>query len=90
VDENMTDIFKQHMNGLESPASRAHAVQPDDSADLPLASRALNVAEAGLVQVTTISGTTAQIFIAAGIPFPIRVARVWATGTTATGIVSLT
>lgn len=86
----MTDIFKKHMNGLESPASRVYAVQPDDTTDLDVVSRALNVSEAGLVQVTTISGTTAQIFVAAGIPFPIRVSRVWATGTTATGIVSLT
>ena len=86
----MTDIFKKHINGLESPASRVYAIQPNDSADLAVVSRAINVAEAGLVQVTTISGTTAQIFVAAGIPFPIRCSRVWATGTTATGIVSLT
>lgn len=85
----MTDIFKRHMNGLESPASWAYAITPDDATDLPVASRALNVAEAGFVQVTTVSGTVARIYVAAGIPFPIRVTRVWATGTTALGIVSL-
>ena len=85
----MEDIFKHHGSGLESPATRAHAVEPSDTADLPLASRALNVAQSGLVKVTTTKDTTAQIYIAAGVPFPIRVVRVWATGTTATGIVAL-
>lgn len=85
----MTDIFKNHGSGLESPATRAHAIEPSDSADLVLASRALNVAQSGLVRVTTTGETTAQIYIAAGVPFPIRAVRVWATGTTATGIVAL-
>lgn len=86
---DMDDIFKNHGSGLESPATRAYAVEPSDTADLVLVSRALNVAQAGLVKVTTTSGTTAQVYIAAGIPFPIRTVRVWATGTTATGIVAL-
>lgn len=85
----MTDIFKNHGSGLESPATRAYAVEPSDSADLGLASRALNVAQSGLVRVTTTGDTTAQIYIAAGVPFPIRAVRIWATGTTATGIVAL-
>ena len=85
----MNDIFKHHGTGLESPASRAHPVEPSDTTDLPLASRALNVAESGLVKVTTTNDTTAQIYIAAGVAFPIRAARIWATGTTATGIVAL-
>lgn len=85
----MEDIFKHHGTGLESPATRAHAIEPSDTADLMLVSRALNVAQSGLVQVTTTGGTTAQVYIAAGIPFPIRTVRVWATGTTAGGIVAL-
>lgn len=85
----MEDIFKNHGTGLESPAARVQAVVPSDTSDLALVSRALNVAQSGSVQVTTVGGTTAQVYIAAGIPFPIRTVRVWATGTTATGIVAL-
>ena len=86
----MEDIFKDHATGLESPASRIQAVIHDDVNDLTTASRALNVAATGTVRVTTTGGTTADIFVAAGIPFPVRATRVWATGTTATGIVALT
>ncbi|PWJ12878.1 hypothetical protein SAMN05421539_11514 [Jannaschia seohaensis] len=39
------------------------------------------------MRVTTVGGSTEAIHIAAGVPFPIRVTRVWATG--ATGIVAL-
>lgn len=85
----MTDPFGNIAQSLESPATSATVVTPDDTADLATPSRALNVATSGSVQVTTIAGTTATIFIAAGIGFPVRVTRVWATGTTATGIVAL-
>lgn len=85
----MTDPFQKFQPGLESPASRLIPVTPSDTADLPMASRALNVAQAGFVRVTTIAGDTGQVHIAPGIPFAIRVSRIWATGTTATGIVAL-
>ena len=86
----MNDPFKGHGSGLQSPPTLAQAIAPDDGADLAVATRALNVAEAGLVRVTTVGGTEAVLAVAAGIPFPIRAVRVWATGTTATGIVGLT
>jgi hypothetical protein len=85
----MSDDFKNHSAGLQSPASKLFAVVPDDRVDLPIASRALNVAEAGFVQVTTTGGTTEAVYIAAGSAFPVRAVRVWATGTDATGIVAL-
>lgn len=85
----MSDIFDDYQPGLESPASHAVAVSPDDGTDLARVSRALNVAEGGAVRVTTLGGEDATVFIAAGITFPLRVSRVWATGTTATGIVAL-
>lgn len=85
----MTDVFGTFKSGLESPATLLQAVTPSDSDDLPTVSRALNVATAGQVRVTTVGGTTETIFLAAGIAFPVRAARVWATGTTATGIVAL-
>jgi hypothetical protein len=85
----MTDRFEHHTPGLESPAAFLLAVTPDDATDLPVASRALNVAQSGLVQVTTSGGSVASVYIAAGTAFPVRAIRVWATGTTATGITAL-
>lgn len=85
----MSDDFKEFASGLESPATRISSVTPDDGADIPVASRALNVANAGTVRVTTVFGDTETVYVAAGITFPIRVRRIWATGTTASGIVAL-
>jgi hypothetical protein len=85
----MTDRFEDLTPGLQSPASHMLAVIPDDATDLSMTSRALNVAQSGLVQVTTTGGTTETVYIAAGSAFPVRATRVWATGTTASGIVAL-
>ena len=85
----MTDTFAHYKTGLESPAVRIVPVTPNDATDLSEASRAINVATSGTVYVTTVGGTTASIFVAAGIAFPIRASRIWSTGTTATGIVAL-
>lgn len=85
----MSDSFADHQRGLESPASKLSAITPDDATDLPLASRAINVASSGTVAITTVDGTTATVYVAAGIAFPVRARRIWATGTTATGIVAM-
>lgn len=85
----MNDVFKDFQSGLESPATNLHAVTPSDTEDLSAASRAINVATAGEVRITTVGGTTETVYIAAGIAFPVRARRVWLTGTNATGIVSL-
>lgn len=85
----MSDAFENFAGGLESPASHLQAVTPNDTADLPRTSRAVNVSTTGDVRLTTVDGTTATVHVAAGIAFPVRASRVWATGTTATGIVVL-
>jgi hypothetical protein len=85
----MNDAFKDFQGGLQSPATHLHAVTPSDTEDLSAASRAINVSAAGEVRITTVGGTTETVYIAAGIAFPVRARRVWLTGTTATGIVSL-
>ncbi len=81
------DKFADHSSGLESPATSVIEVTPSDTADLATVSRAINVAANGSVRLTTIDGAVATVNIAAGIAFPIRAARIWATGTTASGIV---
>lgn len=85
----MSDIFQNHQASLQSPASRVFAVTPDDGADLATATRAINVAAAGIVRVQTVAGDVGDVFVAAGIPFPVRAIRIHATGTTAAGIVGL-
>lgn len=85
----MKDDFSEFTPGLESPAVGIRQVTPSDTADIYMASRAINVATTGAVRVTTVGGTTETIYIAAGIAFPIRAQRVWQTGTTATGIVAM-
>lgn len=85
----MSDPFDGATTGLESPALHLAPVVPNDAADLATACRALAVTQSGQVQITTITGQTGTIFVAAGVPFPIRVRRVWASGTTASEIVAL-
>lgn len=85
----MTDRFASYKAGLESPASELFDIVPDDATDLPVSTRALNVAQSGTVRITTVTGTTATIYVAAGIAFPVRATRIHATGTAATGIVGL-
>ena len=67
--------------------SDAAAVVPADGADLPRAGR-LFVGGAGAVKVTTIAGTDV-IFpgVVAGTVLPVRVKKVFSTGTTATNMV---
>lgn len=71
---------------LSDPAIAAFDVFPNDSQDLAHVASALNVATPGTVRVTTEDGSTADITVHPGHAFPIRVRRVWLTGTTATGI----
>lgn len=85
----MSDLYEKYQSGLESPASRAFEIVPDDNTDLSVATRAVSVAETGFVRLTTINGDLVRIFVAAGVPFPIRAARIWSTDTTATGIVGM-
>lgn len=85
----MEDLFDKFSPSLESPAEHLLEVIPSDTQDIPFASRALNVAESGTIRVTTLSGQIATVAVSAGVPFPLRCKRIWATGTTATGIVSM-
>jgi hypothetical protein len=85
----MSDAFENHTSGLESPATRLANITPDDVQTLPFTSRAVSVETAGYVQVEMLSGDTGRIFMAGGVPFPLRVTRIMATGTTAAGIVAL-
>lgn len=71
---------------LSDPASYMVDITPDDDAQNMVPTRALGVNVDGLVMVTTLGGQKTDVFIAAGAPLPIRVIKVWRTGTTAQGI----
>ncbi len=84
------DPFALHPSLLDSPASRAVAVTPSDSTNLTEVSRGLWIGGGGSISVVMLGGGTVSFTgIAAGTLLPIRVSRVNQTGTTATGIVSL-
>lgn len=85
----MADKFDHLQAGFDSPPAFLDTVSPNDGQDLATATRAINVGNSGDVRVTTVGGDTVTIFVAAGIAFPVRAARIWATGTTASNIVAM-
>ena len=83
------DRYASFSRAPSLPASSVQEIVPDDATDIPKVTLALNVATPGTVRVTTLDGDTIDVQVAAGVAFPLRVIRVWATGTTATGIRAL-
>jgi len=81
------DTFASNSEGLTAPVDNAEAITPNDSADIVTATRALSVGAGGTLRVTTLGGNTVDLNPQDGQFMPIRVSRVHATGTTATGIV---
>lgn len=62
---------------------------PNDGADLPNDTRGLIVGVAGNIKITDDTGATDTFALPAGGPYPVRIRRVWATGTTATDLVGI-
>lgn len=72
------------------PGRDVAAIVPNDSSDLAEVTRAIYVGGAGDIKVTANGGGTATfVGVAAGTILPVRVVRVFATGTTATNLVGL-
>lgn len=72
------------------PAYNALEVTPNDAVDLANTTRALYVGVAGDVKVDMYgSGTVTFVGVSAGSLLPVRVDRVYSTGTTAASIVAL-
>jgi hypothetical protein len=85
-----TDMFEPKGRSLDSPIENAFAVTPNDSTDLTISTRGIYVGSSGALKVTTVRGDEITFTnLAAGIIHPIRVARVWSTGTTASSIVGV-
>lgn len=86
-----TNDYETFTTGLSAPASHAALVTPNDSTDLANVSRGISFAGAGALKVTLLGGETITIpsgALAAGGIHPLRITRVWSTGTGATGIVA--
>jgi len=67
----------------------AEAVTPSNTVDLALPSSALHISVAGTLKVDMVSGETVAFPVVPVGTIHIAVTRVYATGTAATGIVSL-
>jgi hypothetical protein len=74
---------------LSAPAERAEAVTPSDTADLTNVSRAIWVGTPGNLRVTMRTGAVVTFPNINNGWHPLRVSRVWSTGTTASGIVAV-
>ena len=82
------DKFENLTTGLESPATHAFDIVPGDGVDLPHVTRALYVGGAGDVSLVMKDASAATLKnVPAGSVIAVRVARVQATGTSATDIV---
>ena len=85
----MSDPFRNNTPEMLDSAWSYFAITPNDSADLAYITRGINVAISGNVKVTGPDGSIATLYLVAGIIHPMRVQRLWATNTTATGIVGV-
>jgi hypothetical protein len=83
------DSFGSLQPSIDGDITHLALVTTDDVNDLAFVSRAIYITVAGTLKVTTLGGETITIpsgALAVGAPHPIRATRIWATGTTATGI----
>lgn len=86
-----TNIKSRHTGKalvLSSPITGAVAVTTNDATDLPEVTLALWISVAGTLKVTMLDGTVVSYANITAGRHPLRVKRVWATGTSATGIVA--
>lgn len=74
--------------GLSSPARKIALVTPNDGADLPNAAKAIEVQGPGDIHLITEGGTEITKPFTAGY-HPLYVQKIFAAGTTATGIYAL-
>ncbi|MEL6885380.1 MAG: hypothetical protein AAFP87_12790 [Pseudomonadota bacterium] len=86
----ISDQFQQYQPGLSSPVQGGFDVTPGDATDLAEVTRALMVSAAGDVAVTLKNGDHITLpGLTPGVIYPVRATRIWATGTTATGVKGL-
>lgn len=72
-----------------APCRRLFSITPSDTVDEDVAAKAFLVSVAGDVAVVTPEGDVVTVPVLASVVYPIMVARVNTTNTTATGIIGL-
>ena len=83
----ITDFFDGFAPSPTGPATGGFDVVPDDNADLPAVTRALMVSTGGDVAAVLKDGSTLTLpALSPGSVYPVRIRRILATGTTASGI----
>lgn len=77
-------------NSITAPAANFAAITPNDGSDLAYVTRGIYVGTGGDISAVNAAGDVVPFkSLPAGILLPIRVARIRATGTTASNIVAL-
>jgi hypothetical protein len=88
-----TNNFSQNQLSTLAPYTRAVSVTASDSNDLAETTRAIHIhagAASTPIKVTMAGDTTAvTLNLQTGFIYPLRVSRIWATGTTATTLIAL-
>ncbi len=88
--ESNMDTFSDIATTLSAPAREASAITPSDTTDILSMPRAIYVGQAGSIAAVMAGGQTVSFQnVPAGSLLPLRLQRVNATGTTATGLVAL-
>ena len=85
-------IINSHSNlseGLNAPYDNASMVTPSDSADLAYVTRSLWIGAQGTLKVTMLGGGDVTFNVSQHMELPIRVTRIWSTGTSASDVVAL-
>lgn len=75
--------------GYRDPVFDAFAIAPNDGVDLAQITRGIFVAGTGDIKVTLAGGSTVTLANVAPGVWPFQVKRVFATGTTASGLLGL-
>ena len=92
IGKHQVDSSGQFNNSRESPAINGFAITPSDTDDLTSRCDALYVGVTGDVQVTLLEMADGDSIVFAGLLpgwHPISIKRVWAAGTTATGLIGV-
>ena len=87
----MSDEFKNATKGIESPFEAAFNIAPDDTNDLPHASRGVYVGSSGNMNVVLVGMNTPVLFrnMVGGQFYPFRIKQVLASDTSASDLVAL-
>lgn len=88
----MSNNYDDDRAGLESPAAHAYLITPNNDVDVAEYTRGIAFATEGTLKVEMFGGDIVEIpsgVLAPGMIHPLRVKRVYATGTSVTNILGV-